>query len=159
MRPTFINLIHNMTLLHHLSSQRFSGPEALVSEVTDGGWVCVFMHVCVHTVCVRAGRAVQVVFELMADCSKFARPYAWIHSSIHHLSQYNANLALLSLWTFSVFPSCPNACFGAADCCYIHYNLQDKQSRSGSPEGVCVCVMWREGIGNWSQQLYGSSWA
>lgn len=37
-----------MTLLHHLSTQHFSSPKALVTEVTDGDCVCVFMHVCAH---------------------------------------------------------------------------------------------------------------
>lgn len=47
--PTFITLIHNMTLLHHLSTQHFSSPKALVTEVTDGDCVCVFlcMFVCI----------------------------------------------------------------------------------------------------------------
>lgn len=126
-RPTFITLIHNMTLLRHLSSQRFSGPEALVSEATDGGWVCVYGRLYVYMcawalVCVRAGRAAQDVFELMADRSKFAHPYVWIRSYIHHLSQYDANLALLSLWTFSVFPTASKRLFWF--CRLLLYTLQ-----------------------------------
>lgn len=50
--PTFITLIHNMTLLHHLSTQRFSSPEALVTAVTDGNFVCVcvcfYAHALAH---------------------------------------------------------------------------------------------------------------
>ncbi len=45
-----------MTLLHHLSAQHFSSPKALVTKVTDGDSVCVyvfFMRVYAH-MCVQA---------------------------------------------------------------------------------------------------------
>lgn len=90
-----------MTLLHHLSGQHFSSPKALVTEVTDGDCVYVFLcactwaYVCVGP-CVQAGTMAQVVFELMANRCAFACPYVSTRSYIHHLSQYDANLALLS---------------------------------------------------------------
>ena len=90
-----------MTLLHHLSTQHFSSPKALVTAVTDGGCararVCVFMRAYVRAgPCVQAGSVAQVVFELMANRCEFACPYVSTRSYIHHLSQYDANLALLS---------------------------------------------------------------
>lgn len=74
-----------MTLLHHLSTQHFSSPKALVTEVTDGDCVCarvccVVLCVCLCAYlcvgpCVQAGSVAQVVFELMANRCEFARPY------------------------------------------------------------------------------------
>lgn len=101
--PTFITLIHNMTLLHHLSTPHFSSPKALVTEVTDGDCVrvfeciyaCLCTYVCANS-CVQVGSVSQVVFELIANHGKFACPYVSTRSYTHHLSQYDANLALLS---------------------------------------------------------------
>lgn len=95
--PTFITLNRNVTSLHHLSTQHFLSPKALVNDVTEGN--CVFLCACAYvrvSPCVQAGIVTQVVFELMANRCAFACPYVSTRSYIRHLSQYDANLTLLS---------------------------------------------------------------
>lgn len=60
-------------------------------------YVLSFFNACVE-MCerVRAQNVAHVVFELMANHCAFARPYVSTRSYIHHLSQNDANLALLS---------------------------------------------------------------
>lgn len=57
--------------------------------------------------CVQAGSAAQVVFELTANRCAFACPYVSTRSYIHHLSMFDANLALLSQSAVSVFTLSP----------------------------------------------------